>query len=394
MSDALRDSLRDLADQVEPADLYDGAVRRSRRIARREAAVGTAAAVVVLAALGSGLWRLPHGSGASSPAAAPSPSATAEPSWAASVQQHPLPSMAAPSRTTGKTRPPHRGNRPQPSATTATPLSRIITDLPGHAFYRAGGTVVKLSPADGRTRTVLTGTTSAVGISPDGDHLAYVADGALMVGPAAPGRPAQPVATGVTASDQAPAWSPTGDRLLVTLAGPGVLDLASREITPLPEGLTAGQHFRWSGDGNKLVYATSGCGLGVAGSEDQSGTAVPVLGDTQVADNPDGLAACKATSVDATGERVTVPLQTTGEDAVGTDTADAVVDTATGDLVRLPVPGSVVGAVFDADGNLLVRTRDDDDVTKLSLFGPDNTLKVQATEPASVRGFDLIAYTR
>ncbi|MFF5080524.1 TolB family protein [Actinoplanes sp. NPDC000266] len=395
--DQLRASLRDLADITEPTDMYDRAVHRSRGIGRREAAVGTTAAVVVLAALGSGLWHLPRGSdddGSSSTAAvAPSQSATVSPSWSATMEApRPVPSMATSARA-DEVRPPHRGSRPQTSATTATPLSRTITDLPGHAFYREGGTVVKLSPADGETETVLRDTTSAVGVSPDGARVAYEENGALMVGPATSGGTPQQVATGVTSPDQAPAWSPTGDRLLVAVDAPGVLDLASGEITPLPEGLTEGQHFRWSGDGSKLVYATSYCGLGIAGTQDQSVTAVPVLGDTQTADNPDGLAACKPTSVDATGERVTVPLQTTGEDAAGTDAADAIVDTATGDLVRLPVSGTIVGAVFDAGGNLLVRTRDDD-VTRLSLFGADNTLKVQATEPASVRDLDLFAYTR
>ncbi|GAA0472785.1 hypothetical protein Ade02nite_87200 [Paractinoplanes deccanensis] len=393
--DRLRESLRDLADVAEPTDLYERAVRRSRRIARREAAVGATAAVVVLAALGSGLWRLPQAARDEPPASAavaPSSEApTLAPSWSATTETRPLPT-AVPTTKVAEIRPPYRGSRPKARATTATPLSRTIADLPGHAFYREGGTVVKLSPSDGATQTVLRDATSAVGVSPDGSRIAYEVDGSLMVGPTTPDATAQQVATGVTAPDQAPAWSPTGDRLLVTLERPGVLDLASGEITPLPEGLTAGQHFRWSGDGSKLVYATAHCGLEIAGTEDQSGTVVPVLGDTQPADNPDGLAACKPTSVDATGQRVTVPLQTTGETAAGTDAADAVVDTATGDLVQLPVTGSVVGTVFDAEGNLLVRTRQDD-VTKLWLFGPDNTLEVQATEPASVRDFELIAYT-
>ncbi|MEU8815492.1 hypothetical protein [Actinoplanes sp. NPDC048796] len=395
--DRLRASLHDLADIAEPTDLYDRAVRRSRRIGRREAAVGTTAAVVVLAALGSGLWGLPHGSDDEAPSAAAvassPPPATVSPSRPVTREApRPAPTMAT-SPVADEVRPPHRGGRPKTRATTATPLSRTITDLPGHAFYREGGTLVKLSPADGETQTVLRDTTSAVGISPDGARVAYEENGALMVGPASPDGTPKQVATGVTSPDQAPAWSPTGDRLVVTVESPAVLDLASGEITPLPAALTEGQHFRWSGDGSKLVYATSHCGLGIAGAHDESGTSVPVLGDTQTADNPDGLAACKPTSVDATGERVTVPLQSTGEDAAGTDAADAVVDTATGDLVQLPVPGTIVGAVFDADGNLLVRSRDDD-VTRLSLFGPDNTLKVQATEPASVRDLDLIAYTR
>lgn len=59
--DPLREELRDLADVVVPADLYERSLDRSRRIGRREAAIGTAAAVVALALLGSGLWQLPKG---------------------------------------------------------------------------------------------------------------------------------------------------------------------------------------------------------------------------------------------------------------------------------------------------------------------------------------------
>ena len=59
----LHDSLSDLADSVVPIDLYERSLRRSRRIGRREAAVGTGAAVVALGLLGSGLWQLPQPSG-------------------------------------------------------------------------------------------------------------------------------------------------------------------------------------------------------------------------------------------------------------------------------------------------------------------------------------------
>ena len=59
------------------------------------------------------------------------------------------------------------------------------------------------------------------------------------------------------------------------------------------------------------------------------------------------------------------------------DTADAVVDTVTGEVVPLPVAGSVVGAFFDPDGNLLVRARHGS-ATTLSLFTPAGKLLVQA----------------
>jgi len=240
---------------------------------------------------------------------------------------------------------------------------------------------------------VLPDAPSSVGISPDGRRIAYVTDGRLLVSEAEGKGEAKQVAVGVIATGQAPTWSPEGGRLLVDAAAPGVLDLASGALTPLPESLAAGQHFRWSGDGNKLVYATSTCGLKLTADGADTSTTVPVLGVTQPGANPDDLAACKPTSVDATGRRVTVPLQTTGETVTGTDTADAVIDTTTGRPVALPVPGSVIGAVFDSDGNLLVRTEEGTRIT-LSLFAPGNELRVQAIEPRSVHELDLLAYTR
>jgi len=199
-----------------------------------------------------------------------------------------------------------------------------------------------------------------------------------------------PLATGVRTAAQAPTWSPDGGRLLIETSTPMVLEVESGRLTPLAAMFAGGRQFRWSGDGSALVYATSRCALKV--SADGLETTVPVLGDTH-AGNPDGLAACRPTSVDATGGRVTVPLRSIGEtsaDAAGA--ADAVVNTATGELVPLPVAGSVVGALFDPVGNLLVRARDG--TTTLSVFTPEGKLLVQAPEPAELNALELLAYTR
>jgi TolB protein len=395
----LCESLRELADTVEPADLYEGALRRSRRIGRREATVGTGAALLALVLLGSGLWRLPHGREAEVPVAAASTAAVSAEGFPAdpapASRSVPAVSRAAERPAPATAHP--RKRQPQVVKTTATPRSRSLADLPGHVFYQQAGPapdVVRLSPAAGRTETVLHDAPSPVGISPDGSRIAYVADGRLLVDDTRAGGTRE-VADGVATAEQAPTWSPDGDRLLIDTTAPAVLAITDKTITPLPGGLGDGQHFRWSGDGHKLVYATAHCGLEVAASSDQSGTAdpVPVLGDPQLVDNPDGLAACKPTSVDATGRRVTVPLQTTGEKDTSAATADAVVDTVTGDLVPLPVSGVVVGAVFDPEGNLLIRT-ERRGKSRLSLFAADGTLLVQASEPTAVRDLDLIAYTR
>lgn len=394
--DGLRESLADLADQAEPADLYDRAVHRSRRIARREAAIGTAAALLVIGALASGLWRLPAAGPPHERQAAPGPSASAGVSAAPSAPTYayqPAPADSSGSGAAAEVLPRHHKNQPQVDEMAAKPRSRSLTDLPGHVFYREPGDkpdIVRLSPRDGRRDTVLTDAPSPVGISPDGKRIAYVAEGTLLIGEVAGGE-AEPVAEGVGTAEQAPAWSPGGDRLLVDADAPAVLEVDTGTITPLPGDLGDGRHFRWSGDGNMLVYATASCGLEVARAEAAEGTAVPVVGDPLTGDNPDGLAACQAGSVDATGRRVAVPLSNTGENA-GPETADAVVDTTTGDLVALPVAGRVLGAVFDPEGNLLVRTLRLG-TTRLSLITPDNTLLVQAVEPAAVRRLDLLAYT-
>jgi TolB protein len=400
--DPLRAALRDLADAVEPADLHDRALRRSHRTGRREATAGTGAALVALGLLGSGLWHLPHHPGpAQSTAAAtsirPAPEVgpPSSPSTPVLVPSAPDDASTAPlAARASSTARLHKQRLPAPRLP-AVPRSTVLADLPGHVFYQqadARPDVVRLSPGDGTAVTVLRNAPSPVGISPDGRRIAYVAGGTLLVGTTGDDA-AEPVTGGVATADQAPAWSPDGARLLIDTDTPAVLEVASGSITPLPAGFRAGQNFRWSGDGSTLVYATAHCGLEVAGRAAASGTSVPVLGDRRPADNPGGLAACRLTSVDATGQRATVPLQGTGTDDTGAATADSVVDTVTGDLLLLPIAGRVVGAVFDAAGNLLVRTVHEGR-TALSLFGPDDALLVQAAEPAAVRDLDLIAYTR
>ncbi len=386
MTDRLHTALHDLADDVEATDLYARAVRRSARIARREAAIGTGAALLVLGVLAAGLWRLPSSGNRQPPAAlAPVASLPSEPGPASGPPSpvHPYGAgPAAPAPTAERTARTRSSAPPRLVEPPAEPPSRVLADLPGQLFYQEPGDrpdVLRLHPADGRADRVLTDAPSPVGISPDGSRIAYVADGTLLVGTIGPAGSAgagrvEPLTHGVDAADQEPVWSPSGDRLLVHTETTAVVEVGSGTVTPLPGELGAGRHFRWSGDGSKLIYATASCELEMAGSAAGSGTVVP-LGD----------AACRPGSVDTTGRRVAVSL-------TGPGTADAVLDTATGDLLALPVSGQVLGAVFDPRGRLLVRSLRAG-VTRLSLIAPDNTLMVQATEPAAVRDLELIAYT-
>jgi len=394
--DPLRAALRGLADEARSADLYGCAMRRSRRMAHQRAAAGTVSALTALGLACAGLWYVapPGGRGGSSRPVAisePAPSAPT-PSEAAAVSPSPS------SRPSAKFRPP-APRQPHPDrAGTATPRSRSLSDLPGRVFYdqRVGQPRVVRLDNTGETHTVLTAAHSTLGVSPDGSRIAYVQDGSLLIADSDGGAPERPY-DGKVSAEQAPAWSPDGSKLLVDADSPGVLNLADGTFEALPSAL-AGAHFSWSGDGSKLVYATASCQLKVAGaSEAALAVTVPVIGDPDEADNPTGLGACRTISVDATGSRVAVPLRQADGKAAGSTTvtdaaANAVVETASGDADPLPVSGIVIGAVFDADGDLLVRAVNEGRTT-LSLFTPDGTLIVQAYEPARLKQLDLVAYT-
>ncbi|AGZ38879.1 PD40 domain-containing protein [Actinoplanes friuliensis] len=381
--DPLRDELRELADVVVPADMYERSLQRSRKIGRREAAIGTTAAVVALALLGSGLWRLPSRGPDQEPPVAVAP---VGPSATASLAPSVAPTTTRASGNQPDT--PSRPDRPRPPRATTTPKSTALGDLPGQIFYADAddnGRVVRLTGA-GNPSTVLSASNSTAGVSPDGSRIAYVTSGSLMVVDTGADDPQQ-VYAGTSSAEQAPAWSPDGSRLLIEASETGVLDVATGELTPLPQGLE-GQHFRWSGDGSTLVYATSDCGLEVAaGTTAQSGTPVPDQTGTA------GQAACRPVSVDATGDLVAVQLDKDAASEKRETPADAILDTVTGDIVDLPVTGTIIGAVFDPDGNLLVRSKKGSK-TRLWLFAPDFTLLVQAKEPSELKGLDLLAYTR
>jgi TolB protein len=378
-TDPLRTELRELADVVVPADLYERSLIRSRGIGRREAAIGTAAAVFALALLGSGLWRLPKGHESKPPVAvAPIDSSASVPM---------APTATAPTRPAeGAFGGPSRPDRPRPHSSPSKPRSTALGDVPGQIFYddEDDGRLVRLTGA-GNPKTVLSATNSAAGVSPDGSRIAYVTDGTLMVVDTGGDDPRQAY-VGTASAEQAPAWSPDSTRLLIDAADPGVLDVATGRLAPLAEGLE-GRHFRWSGDGTTLVYATPDCGLEVAGTTARSGTPVPDQSGT------DGRAACRPVSVDATGALVAVQLEPSAGVDPAEAPADAVLDTVTGDIVDLPVSGKIIGAVFDPDGNLLVRSKKDGK-TRLWLFDRNFTLLVQAKEPKALKGLDLLAYTR
>jgi TolB protein len=360
--DALKESLGQLAESVRNVDLYDRALTRSRRIGRRRAVAATGSALAVLALAGAGLWNFPHrGPDVRPPVIAspvlPTPSTPPTPATPRSV----APSTSTP--------------------TIAVPKSRSLADLPGRIFYRADdGTVVRLTATGSRT-TVLSTPNRAVAVSPDGRRIAYVtADDKLRLAGSD-----QPIYNGaVTIDQQIPAWSPDGTKLFIGTPKPVALTVSTGAVASLPTG----NDFRWSGDGREMIYGTSPCRLKTT----PSGRLVPILGDPESSRNPDQTAACRPLSADHTGRRVTVPLQSVGEGADG-DSANALVDTVTGAVLPMPVPGVVQSALFGPDGDLLIRAGQYNRPT-LSVLAPDGTLLVQADEPSALRNLQPVAYTR
>ena len=378
MSDELKRSLTDIADDVRYVDMYDRALGRSRQIRRNRITAAATSALAVLGLAGFGLVNLqsPERPGPAPVVAASDPLVreSVAPSIAPSVGSPASPSVSAGS-----------ASAPPARVTMATPRSRNLRDLPGRLFYRdpASGAVVRIT-GDGTRTDVLAAANDAVGVSPDGERIAYVAGGKLRLAGSE-----QPIYGGtVDPRKQFPVWSPDGRKLLIAAPEPGVLTVDGGAFGKLP-GASKGQDFRWSGNGDKLVYSTADCRLKVADAGSGAGSTVPVLGDPDSARNPTQLSGCLPLSVNRTGSRVALSLS----GGLRPLQPDTLVNTATGELVAMPVPGSVSATLFDTGGNLVVRAQDGARLA-LSVFDPNGRLLVQASEPASVKGLELIAYTR
>jgi TolB protein len=357
--DALKESLGDLAESVRHVDLYERSLARSGRIGRRRALAGTGAGLAVLAVTGWGLLGLvPPAPPDRPPAVASSGSGV----------------VATP--TSGATK-------------GSTPPARSLADLPGRVFYRsADGRMVRLTP-DGRQKPVLDGASEAVAVSGDGERIVYTAGKDLMLA----GSPPKSIYHGSLDPEEIPSWSPDGTRLLVPASKPGVLTVATGAFSPLPDAL-AGIGHRWSGDGTTIIFGTPSCRLKVADSDYRTSRTVPVIGDPESARNPEMTAACRPLSADLTGRRITAPLQSVdGGSGDARTPPDAVIDTDSGQVLPLPVAGTVRAALFGPGGDLLIRTVDGDHGT-LSVVAPDGRLIVQAREPAALLNLDPVAYTR
>jgi TolB protein len=362
MNDDLRNSLSGIADDVRDVDLHERALGRSRQIRRNRITAATASAMAVLGLAGFGAVTLNGPRSQSGPQVAASVRASAAASVSAGTPSGPA------------------------TVTMAVPQSKSLKDLTGHVFYRSpqSGSVIRIA-GDGTSTTVLDEANDVAAVAPDGERIAYVANRKLYVSGSG-----QPLLSGkVDLAKQIPAWSPTGAELFVAAPEPGVLTVASGAFGKVPGG-RKGQDFRWSGDGASLTYLVGGP---LDRRIEVDGVTVPTWGDPVRSRNPGRLPASSPLSADPTAGRITVALSGARSLDNKVLPPDTVVDTATGAIEAIPVPGSVQAAIFDTEGNLLVRAKDGNRLV-LSVFSPSGTLLVQAPEPSGVKDLDLLAYTR
>jgi TolB protein len=270
--------------------------------------------------------------------------------------------------------------------------------LPGWLSYVdwRSGRLVRLTRSG--VSTVLSAGGYSANVSPDGARVAFVDQNGNVVVADRDGKHRRTVLRGAMDPGLEPAWSPDSRRLLVgKLAGggvrTGVVTVATGAFTALPHQLE-GIHFLWSADGKHLGYATGECRIGIADADGGNARLVPVFGVRNDATNPQFRRSCDPYSVSVDGRWLAVD-QRTGDEPdgdIGRDlAANAVVNTRTGDNVPLPVTGSISAVLFQPNGDILVRTKGA--TNRLTLLGPDLTVKAQVAEPARVKDLLLLAYT-
>jgi TolB protein len=305
--------------------------------------------------------------------------------FTAACASHPV---ATPSTPTGST------SMPDPGPPTATGA------ITGTLYYvdPDQDQVLRSTPA-GVTRVLAAGGRSA-NVSPDGQRIAYITHGSDLVVTDGAGTHPRTVMHGVVDPGFEPAWSPDGNRLLVTRQDPkapggqpGLVNVATGHFAPLahdPHGI----HYVWSADGQHLGYSSGTCQVGLADPDGGNAHLVPVLGNLDPKLNPDRRRSCDPYSISPDATRMAVDLHTgdmpDGDIGRGLH-ANAVIDTRTGESVRLPVTGTVTAVLFLRDGGMLVRTRTGQS-TGLVLLSAAGTVLGRATETPATKDLELLAY--
>jgi TolB protein len=307
----------------------------------------------------------------------------------------------------------HGGSRPDsapapvpPSASASDPATQpavrpaAAATIDGTLYYSDGDRLYSLAGVN-RTVVLKGSGVNSVEVSPDGKHLAYVlGNGDLMLANA-DGTQARRLRPGMVTAGFGPTWSSDSSRVVVARTvgeqtwQAGTVRLAGDRFAALPAAIQGQIHYRLTGDGRRYFYSDGQCAIFSASVDGTAIKKVPVLGLTDTATNPRRLRACDIVSLNADGSRMTVDLhvgnQTDG-DIGGSQAANSVVDTATGTVLRLPVPGTVRQVLYLHDGTLLVRSGS---AAKPVLTLLSASLEVLATkaEPASVKSLVLLDYT-
>jgi hypothetical protein len=168
----IRENLADLAEEVSIVDLYDRALRTSRRLAWTRAAVACAAVIVLVVALGATGLALRARPRAQSPIGTP----TSAPLTATPPPSSPPPSVVG---------------LPEPAgidANTLVPWATVPAQtVPGQAFFLVGSDLVELGSGQMRTShlgadTVSSCPSNTLVVSPDGRWAAFARGDAHNIG--------------------------------------------------------------------------------------------------------------------------------------------------------------------------------------------------------------------
>jgi TolB protein len=288
--------------------------------------------------------------------------------------------------------------RPAPSTSPVAGTPVVQTVVPGTLIYGSDDALARLH---GTTLTpILKG--SAVfnaDASPDGQHLAYVDDHQRLIEANGDGTGARTLRASAVDAGYGPAWAADSSTLVTALSQgentvPGIL--AGKTFTPLPPALKDYLHFLPTGDGSRLVFTNGECVLFSAKPDGTDLRKVPVLGSQDGSVNPKQLRGCDVVSVNADGSRITVDLHK-GEqpdgDIGGSRYANAVIETATGQVLPLPVHGTVTQMLFRPDSSLLVRTVTGGKGT-LTMLSPGLDVLATMAEPAGIKDYNLRDWTR
>ncbi|MFC0029702.1 PD40 domain-containing protein [Micromonospora chaiyaphumensis] len=395
--DRLRLDLAELAEEVTPVDLRDRALRTSRRLGIQRAVATSAAALVVLAAAtGTAFAIRPNGD---SPAPAPAgPSVTS--TWPP-VEVTPTPQAS---------REPSTAPSGSPSTDSGTPaggptFGRLIY---GPAQVSDSPTVRLRSwrPGGGQPTSLAAlpeiWALSNASVSPDGRRLAWVERGfdgkdvgKLYVSDI-DGSNKKSMASDVDEYCITPTWSPDSRHLLFgTMQAnggydrAGVLDtLSERHTVQWWSSRPEACHAIWSADGRTIAMNTD-AGVALYDTSGRKQRAVP------------GLSAAGAwqshqvTSLAPDATRIALFRIRKGMDAGDVGRllrVNAVLETATGKVVDLPLGGRDLKQVFfQADGSMVVRVEDGDGRVQLLLVDATGRKVAEQPEPAALRDAQLIA---